>query len=432
MKRTRRLLVLVLLIAVALATIMAGVRRSGRLTRARGPLSQQAYIWQRNWTPSVREAVHQSAQSFSAYVPLAAEASFKSGRLEFARVEVDYDSLKQTGLPIGLALRIGPYRGPFSGSDRTADQLAQLAASVISDAKAHGLGACEIQIDFDCADSNLDGYAAWIAAIKVRAATTPVTITALPSWLKHSSFARLARASDGYVLQVHSLERPTSADGPMTLCDPAAARRAVETAGQIGVPFRVALPTYGYVVTFDDAGRFAGLWAEGNTGTPPPGSTTRALRADPSQIAGLVGGWANDRPANLIGLIWYRLPIAEDELNWRWTTLRCVMAGASPRSHLIATATRSEPRLYEVELQNDGNAESDLPKSVTLQCPGAVIVACDAIGGFEKTTGDAGMVLTSSPALVAQGIAPGGRRAIGWLRLSQDTEVHAYVASNTP
>jgi len=51
-----------------------------------------------------------------------------------------------------------------------------------------------------------------------------------------SAFQPLIHAADGYVLQVHSLERPKSFDTAFTLCDPGVARGAVAKATQIGMP----------------------------------------------------------------------------------------------------------------------------------------------------------------------------------------------------
>ena len=78
------------------------------------------------------------------------------------------------------------------------------------------------------------------------------------------------------MLQVHSLERPKNFDAPFTLCDANAARRAVTWAAKIGVPFRVTLPTYGYLVAFAPGGQFVGLSAEETAAAV--GSTTGAVR----------------------------------------------------------------------------------------------------------------------------------------------------------
>src|SRR6202012_5238478 len=135
---------------------------------------------------------------------------------------------------------IGSFSGPFKESGEVIDFLGNISKSLIQEARAKGVEPRELQIDFDCAEANLAGYQIWLQAMQKRVAPMPVTITALPAWLKRQAFVPLAQAATNYVLQVHSLERPTTFTAPFTLCDPAAAERAVTTAAQIVVPFRVA------------------------------------------------------------------------------------------------------------------------------------------------------------------------------------------------
>jgi hypothetical protein len=401
-------------------------------SRAHGSLSQQAYIWQRAWTSAVSEAASTSSKQFSAYVALAGEVSFHSGEINTARVALDYRSLRATGMPIGLALRIGPYRGKFSSNDSIALKIENLAASLLTEAKAAGVEPAELQIDFDAGESQLGGYRLWIEAIKKRVAPVHVTITALPSWFASSEFPSLVRASDGYVLQVHSLNRPLSVDAPMTLCDPAAARRWVEQAGRIGAAFRVALPTYGYLVAFDDNGRFVGLSAEGNAMTWPRATQVKTLSADPLAMAGLVSAWTADRPACMAGIIWYRLPVADDTLNWRLKTLQTVMAGQSPQADVRAVVVKSEANLYEIQLQNEGDADAKANAQVNVNWENADLVADDAIGGFEKNEQAGRVIFRATPSIALERLAPGDRRVIGWVRLSTDTEVHADVSQINP
>jgi len=220
--------------------------------------------------------------------------------------------------------------------------LAGLAREIIASARTAGLQAAELQIDFDCAESRLDGYKTWVQAFKRSVADTPVVITALPSWLNRKAFARLANAADGYVLQVHSLERPTSPDEPIILCDPAKSQKWVARAARIGVDFTVALPTYGYLVAFDESGRFIGLSAEGPSQNWPAGFIVKRVMADAPALATLVKRWRHDRPAAMKGIIWYRLPVETDQLNWTWTTLSTVIKGVEPKGDL--RSCRGHPR----------------------------------------------------------------------------------------
>ena len=179
---------------------------------------------------------------------------------------------------------------------------------MIRESNSNQLAISELQIDFDCAESKLDGYRIWIEAFRKKLAPVRIVITALPSWLEQAAFKPLAEACNGYVLQVHSLERPQAPDAIPGICDPVAAKRAVEKADRLGVPFRVALPTYGYVIAFGPDGHFIGLSAEGPAKSWPEGVRLREARSlTPNEMAGLVskldGGASGTVLQELFGIV---------------------------------------------------------------------------------------------------------------------------------
>ncbi len=387
-------------------------------------LPHEVYVWQRGWTPQVRDAMTQHATNFQRIVVLAAEVTWRNKQPQGTRVTLDYATLRDCKRDIGLALRIGPSAGPFHSNDTTALTLAGLAKSLIAEAGANGVPVSELQIDFDCAESKLDGYRVWVEAMRRSVAPTPLVITALPSWLRKPAFEKLAATTDGYILQVHSLERPKSFDAPFTLCDPIAARRAVEVAGKLPIPFRVALPTYGYIVAFDAKNKFIGLAADGPSITWPPGTRTREVRADPVEMANLVAYWNTNRPANMRGAIWYRLSISQEHLNWRFRTLGVVMRGRVPQADLKVESRSSEPELQEIFLRNDGSADFQSAVSVRARIHGARVIASDALGefGLGKPAGDSISFRASQPFLRA-----GEERKIGWFRTNKKAEVELEV-----
>ena len=398
--------------------------------QAPGPLSHEAYVWQRAWTQPVRDGVKAHARDFAGLTVLSAEVAWKDHRPQVVRVPLDYSILTNAPCPVGLALRIGAYSGPFSTNDSTADLLTGLAVSLIAEARANGLAPRELQIDFDCAESKLEGYRAWVEAFRRKAAPVPVTITALPSWLEQSSFQRLVSAAGSYVLQVHSLDRPRRIDSPWTLCDPAGARQAVARAARLSIPFWVALPTYGYLMAFDTDGRLLGLSAEGPAKTWPASARIREARSNPIELAQLVQGWTTNRPAALQGIIWYRLPVASDILNWRWPTLGAILAARSPREGFRAEPRRVEPGLVEVSLVNDGELDISSRLAVEVRWPserGTRLVAGDGLGGFELLDGGLSSVKFQNRTPLWR-LPAGDKQVIGWLRLSADREVQVEIS----
>jgi Protein of unknown function (DUF3142) len=390
--------------------------------KASHPFAQEVYVWQRAWTEPVRQAVLEHGREFSNIVVLAAEVTWNHGKPEVARVPVDFDSLAKAQRPVGLALRIGPFSGPFTTNDIAARALADLAGAIVQNAMGHHVTPSELQLDFDCAESKLAGYQTWVEFLRQRIAPIPLTITTLPSWLKRPEFRHLVAATDGFVLQVHSLEKPRSPDAPFTLCDPQVALAAVESASGLGVRFRVALPTYGYLIAFATNGQFIGLSAEGPAKSWPTNAILREVRSDPIALAELAQSLATHAHPNLSGIIWYRLPTIVDNLNWRWATLGAIVQSQLPRESVHAQLRRVEAGLVEIKLANDGELDISSRLAITIRWQDARLVAGDGLHGFELVEGNSSTANlktgTNAPRLTA-----GEQWTIGWLRFNRDTEV---------
>jgi hypothetical protein len=393
-------------------------------------LGQEAYVWQRRWTAGVAEAVRGADRRLGRLVVLGAEVSFDGGRPRVARAEVDYAALAACGRPVGVAVRIGPYRGAYAADDGVGRLLGDVVAGVVSDARAHGVEPVEVQVDFDAAASKLDGYRTWVAALRRRVAPTPLTITALPSWMDAPGFASLIAACEGLVLPVHSVERPASADAEMTLCDPEKAKVWVGRAAGFGVPFRVALPTYSYMAAFGPGGKLLGLSAEGLEPRWPAAARVRTLTSDAPALARLVRQWSEERPAHLTGVIWYRLPTGEDRLNWRPITLSTILAGKTPAAELRVVSERTPEGAIGVFLTNAGTADAALAGvTVELDWAGAGRrVASDTTAGFTSLdSDDSHFTLVPTAGMAERWLAAGDTIALGWIRLTEDKEVRGHV-----
>ena len=381
-------------------------------------------MWQRSWTPAVREAVS-GTRGFAGIVALAAEVDFRGASPRVMRVPVAGPALQASGRPVGVAVRVLSFPGRFGDDPRLGEFLARLARSLVSEARAQGIALSEIQIDYDCPESKLDDYRSLLPGLRAAVAPVPVVITALPAWLRQKeAFGELIAAADGYVLQVHSLSPPRSPQERIVLCDPESAREWVEAAARFGKPFRVALPTYGYVAAFDRKGQLLGLSAEGPRLSWPAGLRLETARSDPAAMAGLVRGWTAERPAALAGVLWYRLPVPGDRLNWAAPTLAAVMAGREPRAAVEAVSRAPEPGLVEIDLVNEGEGEAPWPSPVRIRWSHDTFLAADGLGGYRvRRRGDREVWLERA----GSSLRPSERRVIAWLRFTAPTEVQVEI-----
>ena len=388
-------------------------------------LASQVYVWQNAWTSAVRGAVAAHRESFGRLVVLGAEvtlASDGSGATRYA--DVPWKQLAEAGGEVGVALRVGAFDGEQSEASASTEALVAVAAELLRRARAGGVEPRELQVDYDAPTRQLAGYTGWLRALRARV-DVPLTLTTLPSWLAdREAFGALVGAADGFVLQVHSLERPGRVDQPIPpLCDVERAKRWIREAAAHGRPFRVALPTYGYRLAFGPDGGFVGLSAEAAPRAARPGTQWRVVRSRPGPLAKLVATLRRDRPEQLSGVIWYRLPTGEDTLAWRWQTLEAVMAGRVPEAMPEVRLSRVEG-LVEVGVMNVGEADAALPR-LTLGWREGELLASDGTVGYELSE-DRATSVSARPTLAGSldVIPPGETRAVGWLRFDRrDVEV---------
>jgi hypothetical protein len=404
------------------ALLLAACLAACRHPHASGPIRQEAYVWQRSWNPAVRAAVSQ-ASGISGFVVLAAEVDLRQRPPRVVRVPLD-ESLR--GKPTGAALRVSTFPSRFVEEPGIVRLLQGLTRDVAAEARAKGISLSEIQIDYDCPESKLDDYRDLLPGLRKAAAPVPLTFTALPSWMgQRRAFSKLIGAADGYVLQVHSLIAPTDPKSEFHLIKPGETREWIERAARFGQPFRVALPTYSYVAAFDPQGKLLGLSAESPLLSWPPGVRLRTVRGDPALLAELVRDWTRERPRELAGILWYRLPVEGDRMNWSAPTLRAVMEGRTPRAKIRAAVREPEPGLVEIDLVDDGDGEAAAPPSVSVGWSGEAFLAADGLAGYRATPERNGLRLRGSGSVR---LRPGERRTIAWLRFAVRTEVHVELS----
>jgi hypothetical protein len=392
------------------------------------PLTHSAYIWQREWTDGLREAMQRNQSFIAEWAALATEVEFRANAApQVARVALDYAALRDSERPISFAIRVAPYPGPFDRSQPESRFLLKLAGDVITTARQHGIEPAALHLDFDAATRQLDDYRLWLEALREAIAPTPLVFTVLPTWLNSAAFARLAQAAASYVLQVHSWAAPKTPDQPFTLCDPELAQRAIVKAARLNRPFQVALPTYGYRAWFDGQNRLLGLSAEGPALTAAGHAQVREVRADSVAMAGLVNWLNSHRFEALRGVIWYRLPLPEDRLSWNERTWQSVMRGQAPAAKTELKLEKSAAGLVEITLQAHGDADSLLNQPLRLNWRQAHLVAADGLAGFTIQRIGPDALRFQPPDQQPLRLAPGQQMLIGWLRFDHPPEISAHV-----
>jgi hypothetical protein len=403
-------------IALLSLLLLAGCSRA---PVSRGPLPHEVYVWQRQWTPAVRSGVERAAASVARFNVLIGEIDMRGGIVRTALAHPDYPALAHVGKPVGLGLRIGVYRGEFSPESKPLLAAIDALRAAIDEAKGAGLSIAEVQIDFDCPSSRLAGYAVWVREFHAAFPGIRLAITALPDWLAKDDFNGLANAAGSFILQVHSV--PNGPGAAPVLCDTAAARKAIARAGKLGIPFRVALPTYSCELLADSSGKVVGVRAEG---APAPADTAAlVLHSDATELAALVRELETERPVDLAGIIWYRLPIDSDRLNWRWPTLAAVIAGRTPKAEGKLIFETSGSGVDDAVLENRGDADWLLPAELALPPD---TIAADGVNGFQIAPSVTGpWKLRRSGQRI---LPPGSRVVCGWIRRS----THSGIANQAP
>ena len=372
------------------------------------PLTHDAFLWQRRWTPEVYAALQQPPAGLRRIVMLAAEVEWEGDQPVIRPAGIDWGWLAaRPDTPgantCGLAIRVGlPKRADPDVPDAQTDPLqprlrdATLAAlaSVRSAAEAAAFSPCELHLDLDMPTARLAGYAAWLPEFRAAWPAAPLTVTGLPDWLRPEArpgLLALLAAVDGWILQVHWLRKTSTG---YALIDEAEARRAAQIAAALPAPVRLALPTYAQ---------------------PTPQGE---LRPDPDLLARLLA-W--DSPPRPTGIIWFRLPLPGDPDTLPTPALAALIAGRAPRYAAAAEAISVSPGLWDLALTNTGE---DLltDTCLSLSLPPGAPAQIELLGRDTPPTARSPDRSTHYPLALPSPLLSGERRIVGWLRLGPDAD----------
>ncbi|MGZ9741571.1 DUF3142 domain-containing protein [Pseudomonas sp. GNP012] len=379
----------------SIALLMALVLTAGCERHDAPPLDQQLYVWQRQWTPAHDAALRDSRADFSTLRVLALQAFPNAG---WSRARIDPVLLRHDGRPVIAVVRLD---GQLKALDQ--EEVTAQIRQVISDWQGQGLNLAGVEIDHDAGNARLPSYREFLAHLREALPTSlPLSITALPSWLDSRELPALLSTVDSSVLQVHAVSDPRRG-----LFDADQARQWAKAWSRVTTkPFYLALPAYGVALLPSTDGAPV---VESEVTLEREG-LRRELLADPHSLRTLGTELRADPPEHLAGLIWFRLPLANDRRAWSLTTLRAV-ARADALDSRLTLQLSAVNGLYDIGISNQGNLDSAWPERLTL-----------AVSGCEGADALAGYALQQRPDLLTftrlrDGRIPaGGQRAIGWAR----------------
>lgn len=367
-------------------------------------LPNDAYIWQRQWTPTLVSAVQSNADIITHWRVLAAQADANG---QWQITAPDWAVLTGAGRPVIAVVRIDGQLAHFDEK-----LLSQQVASVMQTWRASGIPLAGIEIDHDCATARLPAYAHWLATLRTTLqGNERLSITALPTWLNSAALDSLLGQVDEAVLQVHAVQNPR-----VGLFDPKAARTWLDAfAAHMHKPWRAALPAYGSRVAWDRDGRVVSI--ESERAMLVTGMESHELMADPQNLQDFTRQLSADPPKGLAGIVWFRLPTEQDTRAWSPSTWRAVLTN-SPIDPVISAQLRGtgDAQLFDLVLTNTGVGDGLPPAAVKVS---GRCAAADGINGyFMERTADGLLFQAREPGL----LRPGRQRPIGWLRCEQGKE----------
>lgn len=330
-----------------------------------GAVPSDAYIWQRRWTPGVASAVAANAALFGTWHVLAAEIG-DAGQV--VTTGADWTAATHDQHRVVPVIRI---EGTIDAARAATLVPAILAIRAALPAAVRG----RIEIDHDSPTARLAAYGAFLCSLRAAMPDASLAATALPTWLSASDFDAVADAVDLLILQVHSIDDPRTG-----VFDPArAARWTAALARRTRRPFLVALPAYGARVVGRPGGPVLAVAAEASVLDGAPG---QEIAAAPQAVAAFLDHLRRDQPDGLRGVVWFRLPVAEDRRAWSIGTLRAVATGQVPHpSVAIQTRPGWTAGLRDIVVVNTGDTDAALPPVVSLP-PGCA--AADGVGVYRR------------------------------------------------
>ncbi len=357
---------------LSFALVLACLQACSQAASPSAPLSHDAYVWQRNWTGPVQDAVANLSGELTGIRVLMHEVTGSSRNAVWHKVNLK--ALVRSARPVIAVVRV-------NGSRIAPSLSLEPVLTRVESWRRSGVNVIGIEIDHDSATNHLADYAAWLEDIRLPTSLR-LSITALPTWTQSKFLGRLSNAVDEIVLQVHAIRAPR-------IFDPEQARIWVHRfAWAVGPrPFQVALPTYRVEI-------------EGTV-----------YEANANDVQSFLALLEANRAPGLKGVVWFRLPVTSDDTAWSASTLRAVITGQELGPDVQAKLVADGPLLFNVVLENRGSLDGGWP-GLTLH---GDIEAADLTSGYVRSPQG-----WTAP---KRNLQAGDERTVGWVR-GKDISIH--------
>lgn len=345
-------------------------------------LQQQLYIWQRVWTDEHQIALAQSQTQFSALRVLALQYFASAKGPLWHQADVSLELLKKDGRPIFLVLRLDGQIPKLPHN-----QLLKKLQPILALYQQAGIHIAGIEIDYDCARSQLAAYRQWLSELnKTLPGNLTLGITALPDWLQSAEFTPLSAQVSQLTMQLHAVLSPEQG-----LFQPELAKQwAKAAAAQSKSPLYFALPAYHSALITQTNNTTASqsakaepkqYWVESEAPLDIAGER-QELWVDPLMMQQWLQWLKRQSFQNVKGIVWFRLPLTSDRRSWAYRTLAAV-ATNQPLKADIRLSLQTRPQGFDLVAQNNGNIPGLIATSIQLKgvnCRGA-----DALAGLQLT-----------------------------------------------
>ena len=384
------------------------------------PMTQEVYVWLRVWTEQVDRSVTERLPYFARATVLVAEVN--RDRSGGWKIEMFADPLAYAKKhEVALAIRIGSGSGAGETGNLGWDPAA--VEKVLKTLRPMSKHTKTFQIDYDCPTGKLANYVKLCVVLKKEFPDHAFEITCLPDWLDREDFQALVNSVDRFVMQVHGV---SGYGGAGTLCDPRLAQLTAERCGEFGVPYLIALPTYRHAVRRNAEGKVIEVVSEG--GGMKPGVAYELMSARQDEMAQLVRAWKVDRPAFMQGVIWYRLPVEGERMNWTWSSLQRVMCGEEVDLSWKVRFDREANGSYVMVLEDDTEASLEWPTALHVSWSSGFCVASDTGREYQFESMDRQRGVTCRwKAIDPRPVPPGVKIKVAWFRFSEEVSVPMNV-----